>query len=288
MGTSPSYNDRSDRASGLSVHIRTQHGQGESDGQRSWLLRAYPATREAVIVLQGGSREGSALPSEARTEEEQERRDKANLARANRRRRAEMRRYMVQNKLTVLWTFTYAGEGEHNRERVLADFAAFLRRFREAFGRHPYLYVFELHPGGHGWHVHCALPGLHFSHKRMGELWGHGFVHYRKAKDFFAGDDDGQGDELGGGRGGRQDARRLSKYLAKYMAKDMDPGKRRHGYEVGEGFSVRVRTFRLLPSLSAVRKLVNHLGLGELSWHSSDIWKGWEGPPMYVLAEGWR
>lgn len=262
-------------ASGLSVHPGTQPEIGQSDGTRGWLVKAYPAAREAVVVLQGGG-QPQPPPTAPADEDEAQRRHEDNVKRVARRRRAECRRYCAGNTLTVLWTFTYRGDGCHDRDRVVRDFALFIKRFRAEFGAQPYLYVLELHPGGHGWHVHMALPGRHFSHQRMFELWGHGFVHYRRSKDL------GEG---GPGRGGRQQARRVAAYLSKYLVKDMQPGRGRHGYEVGQDFAVRARVFRMVPKLSNVRRLLDHWGLGHLHWSCSDTWPGWNGPPTYSIGE---
>lgn len=265
-------------ASALSVHPGTVGAVGEPDGTRGWLVKAYPAAREAVVVLQGGGQAVTPRTAPA-DEEEARRRREDNEKRVARRRRAECRRYCAGNLLTVLWTFTYKGDGCHDRSRAVRDFAEFIKRFRKEFGPQPYLYVLELHPGGHGWHIHMALPGKHFSHQRMTELWGHGFTHYRRSKDL---GDDGPG---GPGRGGRQQARRVAAYLSKYLVKDMHPGEGRHGYDVADGFQVRARVFRMVPKLANVRRLLDHFDLGKLTWSCSDTWPGWNGPPTYTIGE---
>jgi len=261
-------------------------------GSGRWRIAAYPAAGESVVTCgSGGKTAGvsglwrcpcSALGQPAdifckrcgefrsgSTPEE-------NARRAHSRARAEVRRYCAANQLTRLWTLTYE-HGTFDRRRVVRDVEAFCRRLRARFGELPYVYVLELHPGGHGWHVHIGLPARFMAHKVMGELWGHGFVQYadRQAK--------------GMKTVGR--ARKLAGYLAKYLVKDFqrdDQGHvyrrapREHRYDVAQGYAVvcqRKRTDTLAQADRLVRWI---MGPGTLDLVKSSTWTDYRGPACFV------
>jgi hypothetical protein len=80
-------------------------------------------------------------------------------AEASRRARAKLRRYCTANGLNRLGTLTYAGEGCHDARVLRGDVSEFFRALRSGLdaGPIPYAWVPQLHPGGHGWHVHFGL-----------------------------------------------------------------------------------------------------------------------------------
>jgi hypothetical protein len=193
-----------------------------------------------------------------------------NRERANKRARVALRRYCVKNRLQKMLTLTYADSVVDHRQ-VKDDVNALFVRWRSLKGDRafPYAYVLELHPGGHGLHVHIAVP-LHFIEKRwLEETWGHGFVNYRDPK--FLRD-----------RDKRECARRLSGYLAKYVAKDLGTSheKHSHRYEVAQGFGVEIdrSSFRTLSE--AIHWLSNYPGERFVQVWDSNEEVDWEGPPV--------
>jgi hypothetical protein len=82
-----------------------------------------------------------------------------------------------------------------------------------------YVYVLELHPGGHGYHVHLGFS--RFVDKGLiSELWGWGFIDVRAIK-------------LKGPKRGHNAAASCARYLAKYATKAEDEGRLsgKHRYE---------------------------------------------------------
>jgi hypothetical protein len=68
----------------------------------------------------------------------------------------EVRSIVRASGLRTMWTFTFPGDGEHAYDvavRVFEAFVPFLRHWHAG----AYLWVPELHPGGHGWHFHMAV-----------------------------------------------------------------------------------------------------------------------------------
>lgn len=204
-----------------SLDDRTQLG---AEGAR-WLVRAYPRAGEAVAVRVWGA-EGAEVSGGGRgplTPDEETHPPQAPDARSTRRSRGRMRRYAVANRLRIMVTLTYAGVGCHDFDRFRADVAQFERRLRKRYPRAAFACAFELHPGGHGWHAHAAIPG-YVPEPLMRRLWGHGHVFLQA----FRG--------RGGTRRGREASRAVARYLAKYIAKgaDVPPGRQR--YTVRQGY----------------------------------------------------
>lgn len=187
--------------------------------------------------------------------------------------RARVRRYCVRNMLTRMWTFTFA-DAVHDRAVALAAMQEFVRLLRDHFGEpFPYLYVFELHPKGHGWHVHLLTQSRWVKKDTMQRLWGHGIVQYS----------DGPKRH---GRSKREVARGAARYAAKYVGKDIEGGLERgvHAYEPGQGFQPE-RVSRLAVSMrSGVGVAVRAFdGVAPSSlWDSAES-EVWSGPPVITL-----
>lgn len=81
------------------------------------------------------------------------------------RRASKMVRSLVrQNQLRVMWTFTYPAPGCHDRAKAFGDIAAWMKDYGQEVRReHGYVTVLELHPKGHGWHVHLFTGGGRYS-----------------------------------------------------------------------------------------------------------------------------
>lgn len=199
-----------------------------------------------------------------------------NEKRALRRARTVMRRYVVRNQLTRMWTFTYA-VASFDVEKVKADMNAAMGGVRRELGRDvAYLYVLELHPAGHGLHVHLVLPRKFVAHEAMVKIWGHGHVQFSDGR---AG--------LRRGMGRRQRGRQAALYLAKYIGKDLGEARRlgEHRYEVGEGFGVEVVRRSVRSEWDGLRVLCAGHG-GELPvcvWSSEDA-EDWRAPPVRCWA----
>jgi hypothetical protein len=198
--------------------------------------------------------------------------------RSLRRARTKIRRYCQANRLDTLWTFTYAKQGgERDRDVVQRQVAMFFRRMRLKYGPLPYVWALELHPGGHGWHVHVALRGF-WPHAVLTEMWGHGIVEFSRRK------------HVGPGETGSCSGARLAAYIAKslagYVAKELEAGRGRHAYDVGQGFQPQVEDL-LGESDDGLRDLlVQRFGgqLWQAEWRSEDG-EDWRGP--LVRWWGW-
>ncbi|HEY5111468.1 MAG TPA: hypothetical protein VII67_03960 [Acidimicrobiales bacterium] len=202
-----------------------------------------------------------------------EERASKNLERANKRAIVALRRYCVRNELQKMLTLTYADE-MWDRTIVKSDMNALFVRWRQlkdsvAF---PYAYVLELHPSGHGLHVHVAVPLRYIDKHWLQETWGHGIVHYRDPKRLRE-------------RDSRERSRRLSGYLAKYVSKDLSSdhisGEQR--YSIAQGFNVEVKR-RSFETLFEANEWLWHF-IGESfhqvwSYLDSDVW---DGPPVWVF-----
>lgn len=242
-------------------------------------IRPYLATRlvntgEASVVYMHPCREPDRTPKEL-SEEEELLRQIQNVKRSEQRAKKQLRLFIVANVLTRMWTLTYAGE-HWDRDVVIADVNDWLQRLRVHLDRRfPAAYVLELHPEGHGIHVHVAMESRFIYHPDMQRLWGHGLVQYSDGNK-----------AIKRIPGKRAKARALAGYLSKYMAKgwvDLHrPGQ--HRYERTQGFGVeRVRrVFRTLGD--ALAWLDAEEGAAPVSgWHS-DSSEDWTGPPCWVLT----
>lgn len=236
----------------------------------------YEGTGEVTLCLRDPG--NGAQASKELAPEPQEVRDERNRRRTAQRRRTEIRRYCVRNKLSRMWTFTWA-EPQLDRSEALAQWAAFLVRFYARYGKMAWLRVFEVHKGGMceycdvehevgRLHVHAAFPKKFLAHGEMERLWGHGWVHFADRQS---------------GASGRHRARTLAQYVAKYVAKECEAGNGEHGYEVAQGYQVRCAK-SVAPSLFYARLKLARMGLGYLQHEfASDDWKDWRGPPIKVF-----
>jgi hypothetical protein len=154
----------------------------------------------------------------------------------------KVRRYCVAHRLTRQVTLTYRGEGVHDEEVVGRDVKLALKRLkRRGVDLGPYLWVRELHPGGHGFHVHLLL-GKYVPKVDLERAWGLGFVDVRKIKTKHS--------------GGRADARTAASYLAKYVRKTFEEGGTvstgRHRYGCARGYQVVCRSWVAMSTAQAI------------------------------------
>lgn len=240
---------------------------GEGPG---WRVVEYVDTGEATVWWAGPRGGSDRLPGESMP------RPGENARRAVARARVSVRRYAVRNRLTRLWTFTYV-EAQWDVGQVRRDVNAWAKRLRKHLDRSvPYVAVMELHPGGHGLHVHVLLPSRFVRHKAMRALWGKGHVQYS--------DGDTSVRRV---KGQRSRARRAAEYVAKYVGKElgqaMGPGQ--HRYEVGEGFQPEQVRRSVRSEFAGLRWLCERRGgeLPVLVWSSDDL-EDWRGPPVRVLT----
>lgn len=202
-------------------------------------------------------------------------REAANVRRANVKAAKNLRLFIVANVLSRMWTLTYA-DAHWERGKVIADVNDWLQRLRTELGvSFPAAYVLELHPGGHGWHVHVAMPSRYIEWRKMGRLWGHGHVQFSDGNRWI---------KKAGGK--REQSRRLAAYLAKYMAKSWAdhhaPGD--HRYEVTQGFKVQ-KERRVFRTFEEARAWLESCEVSPLltAW-SSDRVEDWHGPPAWVFV----
>jgi hypothetical protein len=261
---------------------------------REVLLVEYPSLGEAVAVWapqrlddddQGGGDWGIEWG-----ELDDDVREALNLERSCRRTSCTMRRYMEHNKLTKMWTLT-TREGDdlsHAAWLVMRGrMQRFMKKVRRDFFRgraFPYLYVFERHPKGHGWHVHLFLQDTYIDKRSMDRLWGHGHTHYL---DFRKGGKTHDGQWIAAApRGGRGAARAAARYGAKYgsktIADETEAGF--HRYERSEGFNVPKVTRRVESFDQARVEVQNapYFGGWDFISSSADWGESYVGPPAWL------
>ncbi len=199
-------------------------------------------------------------------------------------------KYCREHLLDHMWVLTYAGEGCHDREKVLDDMEDFGRRFagatrsrRNPDGR-PWLAVMELHKKinpetgrAHGWHVHFCIRG--FMHwKKLQALWPHGTTRTPVRQGAAGGEDERSA--------GWFDPGEAAGYLTHYVGKDLGEG-RTH---LGQHRYLKAQVMRL----TRRRELaVGYVGAQELAvilfggvlprevWESESVPdEKWTGPPV--------
>lgn len=232
-----------------------------------WTLILYPEAAEA-----GGSyrRRRRTEPVDSAADPER------SAEEAARRARGKIRRYCAANRLNRLGTLTYAGEGCLAPEAVRADVASFFRALRGEVGEaFPYLWVPELHPGGHGFHIHFAV-GRFIKWTLLRDTWGRGRVHIKLIGD------------LPVGSGALGEARAAGRYLAKYAAKDIygdgacPAGW--HRYEVAQGFQPESIECYGPTVADAIQTAATYMGASPSQcWLSAES-EGWLGPPACWVA----
>lgn len=232
--------------------------------------KSFPTCGEAVIVYGCG---GLSEPPERKPRGEGD--PVASAARSARGRRNRIRRYCVHNRLTRLWTLTYAN-AEWDYAVVKQHINRFIRRLRKLLGKKfPYLWVIERHPKGHGLHVHLAMRGHFIGKKTLESLWGQGWVNFsdrrKGASQAF------KGAEL---------AAYFAKELAGYISKEEAEVNGQHFYDVAQNFQppAVVEDVRGSEDVIVAHIATKHFkGKAPVSvWRSSDV-DDWEGPPVVVL-----
>lgn len=142
----------------------------------AFLVRITPDAGEACIVRRS-PRVADELPPDGEVvldDQAEAWRAERNHERATRRATSESRRYIVGNRLHVMWVLTIGGEGLHGvegRRVIMRMTAGLVRALRTELGEaFPYWFSPELHPSGHGWHVNLFV-GRRFDHGRVKALW---------------------------------------------------------------------------------------------------------------------
>lgn len=237
-----------------------------------WFMNVYPEAGEA-----GG---GYLRPTVRRKERpelkagpsgESSRSALESAARSARR----VRRYCAANRLTVMGTLTYAGEGCHDPAQIRADLGDFFRGLRAERGgkAFPYVWVPEWHKTDHGLHAHFGV-NRRMPVRMIRDVWGHGHVFMTQRT----------GRPSGGGP--LAEARHAARYLSKYLSKDVDnraiPWK--HRYDVAQGFEPRCLRVEGWSREEAINLAIAEMG-GELPAHTwtSDQTDGWEAAPRVML-----
>lgn len=211
----------------------------------------------------------------ALTPDEQVEIDHQNAVRALSRAKTNLRRYCTANKLQRMWTLTFADE-HWDPVVVIGKVNRFVGVLRDHLGgAFPYVYVLELHPGGHGYHVHLLLQKRFIDWDRFGYMWGHGVVQYSDGNK-----------SINREVGGRAQARMAASYLVKYASKDWDYGSGRHRYERSQGFNERT-VRRLFQTFQEAMYFVVAARGGEspVIHHESYGMPDWTGPPF--LWQAW-
>jgi hypothetical protein len=230
-----------------------------------WTLKLYPDAGEAGggrVSVRPTRREGRSCPDRAAAE-------------AARRAKGKIRRYCAANRLNRLGTLTYRGNGCHDPMALPTDVSRFFKSIRgdldgDAF---PYLWVAELHPGGHGLHVHFAVA-RYIQRSLIEQSWPHGFVHIKLIGD------------LPLGPGTVEQARIAGRYLGKYAAKSLDEGRVAglHRYEVAQGFQPASITCYGPTAAEAIETASTYMGASPSQCWFSSVSEGRHGPPACWVA----
>jgi len=252
---------------------KPRSGPPRLDG--AWYATSYEGVGEGTVTWVMPKVGSDRIPTDA----ELELRADQNRERSGRRRRKNLERYCVKNKLTRQWTLSVdwsdRPEARFDRDTVVSMAEDYFRRLRKLVGAElPYVYVLEIHPGGNGYHIHVALPALFIGKHAMQKTWGHGVVWYSDRKD---------GRKLGQ----RALARSNASYLAKYLGKDVGGvGKGVHAYEVAQGFQARKVSRRCSSLTAAVAFIRSENGNAQpVKVSCSDDWgERYDGPPCYVFT----
>lgn len=218
------------------------------------------------------SRRGSSSPRADRTD-------------SARRSARKCRNLIRQHSLTAMWTFTYPAPGQHDRDAAFAEVAAFLEDYGQPLLRgQGYVTVLELHPDGHGWHVHCFTGGGRYPKPVLG-LVRHSWTRFLARRGFTP---------SGGATSVRvqvhlwRSGRSAGVYAGKYAVKAFQESARRKGarrYTLSLGLSLRVirHTGSLLELLAPVPglTLARHWDCSEVEgWQGyPTTWEAWEPPP---------
>jgi hypothetical protein len=180
-----------------------------------WSVKLFPAAHEAVIARVGVVQQPAKQLVVPDPPDE----------RAVRRSRTAARRYGVANSLGLLVTLTFAS-AIRDRGPVLVHVRRFLGRLRRGGEAFPWLFTTELHDGGHGWHLHLALPPI-VTEAEVRAVWPHGFVNVRD-----------HGSSVGG-------LREVAGYVTKSFGElRAVVGRGRHLYEVAQRFQPQRVVYR--------------------------------------------
>jgi len=190
-------------------------------------------------------------------------------AEAGRRARGKIRRYCAANRLNRLGTLTYA-EACFEPVAVRQQVGRFFKSLRDDLGGEafPYLWVPQLHPGGHRPHPHFAV-GRYIKRSLIAESWTHGFVHIKLLGD------------LPVGSGSLEEARMAGRYLGKYAAKALGEGRvpGLHRYEVAQGFQPGSISCYGPIAEDAIDTASVYMGSSPSHCWFSSVSEGWVGPP---------
>lgn len=209
--------------------------------------------------------------------------------------RREIRRWCVHNGASRMATLTYRGEGQFDWRLLWADIEGFRRALLAAGYPGAVLCVPEAHPGGHGWHVHCAVA-RYVPKAVLERCWSLGWVDVRKIRA-----------ATSRHNSGRDHARLCAAYVAGYVAKlaaipvedaEAVAGAANEGrvappaltrpfngkrYSTTRGHTVPVERAFFRTTEEAHRWLTDLCGYSlRIAWSSHEK-RDWLGPPLHCL-----
>lgn len=194
---------------------------------------------------------------------------------AQKRAAKQVRRWCVHARLDRLLTLTIAeATGLEDRPRVMRMVRRFFLAARVRYPRLRYLYVLELHPGGHGYHIHVAVSEW-LDPVVVRECWTHGFIDVRRIKT------KSRGSLL-------EQARHCARYVAKYACKSEDEGRGLGGHRYERSQGTPIPEIRIeCDSWSAAEAWLRSKIRRPIVWTWSSLEAGddWHGPPTLVLWE---
>lgn len=247
-----------------SLDKTTKSPAGHVDGGRV-RVTVYPNAGEVVLSPLDGRRE----VNRKRKPDGPKNAEACKIAAVSRAKR-ELRRFCKEFRLCFMWTLTFDG-GQCDVDQLRRQVERFIAKVVEDRGgqRFPYAYVVEPHADGERLHVHMAV-GFFFPHKRLGVLWGKGFVWCT--------------DKRKRGECAHVGANRAAGYLAKYVGKTFEHSEfGRHRYERARGFDVSSYQLRR-KNFDDGQRYAEALFLAapEYVWNSEQCAE-WRGPRVRVL-----
>jgi hypothetical protein len=161
-----------------------------------------------------------------------------------------------------------------DRPWVVSMLQAFGKRLARRMPGIRWLAVLELHPGGHGWHVHMVVS-RYVPKAIVRAIWHHGHIDVR----LIAGP--GVKDSLSA-------ARKAASYVAKYIAKDVGATPRERGehrYYRSESMPITVIEAEG-EFVTLVTQVWAHFGnrIGWVWWSGDD--PDWRGPRVLAIRSG--
>lgn len=203
---------------------------------------------------------------ESLTDEEKEKRDRANLSRSVRRSRAQVRRKVMAGNLDHMLTLTYR-ENVTDSKKAFSDFKKFVRAVRVHVPGWAYVCVLEYQKRG-ACHFHVAVKGwqnVHLLRSSWRAVVGDGNIHLKSPFGKYSSNY-------------KWDFAKLAGYLSKYITKGIHSLDSKQRYRVSEGIAIPEHRFiHEFPKFTDfVAELFDSFGVScSFHWKEDNSSHGW-------------